>query len=101
MAKKAMIMKEERKIDKSTRYLAHRNELRKKSRSLNLSPEEREVAQLQLQKLPRNTSPFRVTRRCKLTGRPKGHLRKFGLSRIAVRDLASRGLLPGVTKASW
>ena len=54
-----------------------------------------------LQKLPRNASPIRLHNRCNLTGRPKGYIRQFGLSRIAFREMASQGLIPGVTKASW
>ena len=66
-----------------------------------LSPQERWEAQVKLQKMPRDTSPIRTVNRCFLTGRPRGYLRKFGLSRIAVRELAYKGQLPGVTKASW
>ncbi|MCB1834189.1 MAG: 30S ribosomal protein S14, partial [Geminicoccaceae bacterium] len=58
-------------------------------------------AVLALAKLPRNSSKIRVRNRCNLTGRPRGYYRKFGLSRIALRDLASEGLVPGVVKASW
>lgn len=63
--------------------------------------EERFQATLQLAELPRNSSKTRIRNRCALTGRPRGHHRKFRLSRIALRDLASRGELPGVTKSSW
>lgn len=55
----------------------------------------------ELDKLPRNASPVRLKNRCQLTGRPRGYVRKFGISRIALRDLASNGRIPGVTKASW
>ncbi len=54
-----------------------------------------------LQKLPRNSSPIRLHNRCKVTGRPKGYMRQFGLSRITFREMASKGLIPGVKKASW
>lgn len=54
-----------------------------------------------LQKLPRNSSPIRLHNRCKLTGRPKGYMRQFGLSRICFREMANQGLIPGVKKASW
>ncbi len=54
-----------------------------------------------LDKLPRNASPVRLHNRCKLTGRPKGYMRRFGISRVAFRELASQGKIPGVTKASW
>jgi small subunit ribosomal protein S14 len=54
-----------------------------------------------LDKLPRNASPVRLHNRCKLTGRPKGYMRKFGISRVTFREMASKGMIPGVTKASW
>lgn len=63
--------------------------------------EERMAASRQLAKLPRNSSPVRHRNRCNLSGRPRGYLRKFGLSRIALRDLAHEGKIPGVTKSSW
>lgn len=63
--------------------------------------QEKELAVRKLQKLPRNSSAVRVRNRCALTGRPRGYYRKFGLSRIALRDLALQGYLPGVIKASW
>ena len=56
---------------------------------------------MELSRLPRNSSPIRMHNRCKLTGRPKGYMRQFGISRIAFRELASKGLIPGVKKASW
>ena len=64
-------------------------------------PEERFEAVLALAKLPRNSSKVRIRNRCNLTGRPRGYYRKFGLSRIALRDLASEGMVPGVVKSSW
>uniref|UniRef100_A0A4W5KU47 Mitochondrial ribosomal protein S14 n=1 Tax=Hucho hucho TaxID=62062 RepID=A0A4W5KU47_9TELE len=67
----------------------------------NLSEEERFAARLQLQTLPRNASPVRQRRRCALTGRPRGVFRKFGLARNKLRELAMKGEIPGVTKASW
>ena len=54
-----------------------------------------------LQKLPKNASPIRLHNRCKLTGRPKGYMRQFGISRVVFREIANKGLIPGVTKASW
>jgi len=66
-----------------------------------LPPEERFAAQIKLSKLPRNGSKVRVRNRCEVTGRPRGFYRKFKMSRIALRDLASLGLVPGVTKSSW
>lgn len=101
MARKASIQKNNDKKAVSTKYWKHRRELREKAVNLSLSDEERTAARNKLQALPRNTSPNRVTTRCELTGRPRGNYRKFGLSRIAFRQLALDGKLPGVTKASW
>lgn len=101
MAKTSSIKKNEKRKALAERYFAHRKELREKSVNMKLSDEDRAAAQLKLQKLPRNTSACRVTTRCYLTGRPRGNYRKFGLSRMAFRQLAHKGLLPGVTKASW
>lgn len=101
MARKAMIEKEKKKLERALRYKDHRAELRARSKDLKLSPEERELASLQLQKLPRKTSLTAVRNRCLITGRSRGYLRKFKMSRLAVRENANRGLLPGVTKASW
>jgi len=101
MAKLSAIHKNERRRALAEKYGRYRTELRKKANNPNLSDEERAAARLKLQKLPRDTSPTRVTVRCYLTGRPRGNFRKFGLSRIAFRQLAHKGLLPGVTKSSW
>ena len=70
-------------------------------RDLDLPVEERFEAMLKLAELPRNSTKVRIRNRCQLSGRPRGHYRKFNLSRIALRDLASTGKLPGVTKSSW
>lgn len=67
----------------------------------NKSDEERQAAQISLNKLPKNSSPIRLRNRCQLTGRARGFLRKFKLSRLCFRELANRGLIPGVVKASW
>lgn len=101
MAKLSSINKNERRRQMAQKYGRYRTELRKKANNPHLPEEERAAAQLKLQKLPRDTSPIRVIQRCSLTGRPRGNYRKFGLSRMAFRTLAHRGLLPGVTKASW
>ena len=66
-----------------------------------LSYEERQLYRLKLEKLPKNSNPNRVRNRCNLTGRPRSYYRRFGLSRISLREMASNGLIPGVTKASW
>jgi len=101
MARKASIEKNNKKKAMSTKFFKYRTELRAKAVDFKLSDEERELARKKLQALPRNTSPNRVTTRCELSGRPRGNYRKFGLSRIAFRQLALDGKLPGVTKASW
>lgn len=101
MAKLSSVNKNNRRIALSEKYGRIRTELRKKANNINLPDEERAAARLKLQKMPRDTSPIRTTVRCYLTGRPRGNYRKFGLSRMAFRSLAHKGLLPGVTKASW
>ncbi len=101
MAKLSAINKNERRRQLAEKYGRYRAELRKKANNPNLPEEVRAEARLKLQKLPRDTSPIRTITRCSLTGRPRGNFRKFGLSRMAFRELAHRGLLPGVTKASW
>lgn len=78
-----------------------RQKLKKIVRSLNVSEEERAEAQEALNKLPKNSSPSRLRNRCKLTGRARGYIRKFQMSRICFRELANSGIIPGVFKASW
>lgn len=101
MAKLSSIHKNNRRKLLAEKYGRYRTELRKIANNPNKPDEERDSARLKLQKLPRDTSPIRAITRCYLSGRPRGCYRKFGLSRIAFRELAHRGLLPGVTKASW
>ena len=101
MAKSGKIETYKRNIEKSLRYKPLRDELRSKSTNVNLSEEERIEAREKLQSLPRSTSIFRIKNRCQVTGRPRGYLRKFGMSRIAFRELALKGQIPGVTKSSW
>lgn len=101
MARKASIEKNNDRKEVSTKYWEHRRKLREDAVNFKLSEQERADARLKLEKLPRNTNPNRVINRCQLTGRPRGNYRKFGLSRIAFRELALAGRLPGVTKASW
>jgi len=101
MARRAMIVKNDRRKKMSEKHLTLRKELRAKVRNEKLSDDERFEAQLKLQKLPRNSCENRVRNRCELTGRPRGYYRNFGLSRIQFRELALRGMIPGVTKSSW
>jgi len=101
MAKLALINREEKRRKLVEKYAAKRAALIAQIKDMNLSEEERMVARLKLQQLPRNASPVRGRNRCALTGRPRGVFRKFGLCRNKLRELAFRGEVPGVTKASW
>jgi small subunit ribosomal protein S14 len=101
MAKKSAIEKNQRRRAMVAKYAAKRQELKAIVSDRSRDPEERFEATLQLAKLPRNSSPTRVRNRCAMTGRPRGYYRKFALSRIALRELASSGQIPGVVKSSW
>ncbi len=91
-------LKREKLVAKHARKYA---ELQEVARDAKRSDEERYVARLELQKLPRNANPMRLRNRCELTGRPRGTFRKFGLARSKIRELAFKGDIPGVVKASW
>lgn len=99
MAKKSKIAKNEHRRQMVARYAERRAELKDTIRRG--TPQERTAAMAALQRLPRDASPVRLRNRDAIDGRPRGHLRKFGLSRVRVRELAHRGELPGVSKASW
>ncbi|MCH9631007.1 MAG: 30S ribosomal protein S14 [Chlamydiia bacterium] len=101
MCKKALIEREKRRAKKVDRAWDKRSELRRLAKDLTISDEERQEAQIKLNKMPRDTSYIRRRNRCQLTGRPRGYLRKFKLSRLCFRELASDGKIPGVFKASW
>jgi small subunit ribosomal protein S14 len=101
MAKKSSVEKQKRRERLVNLKWEKRQELRKKVYNINLSEEEREQARVALNKMPRDSSPIRLRNRCQLTGRPRGFLRKFKLSRLTFRELASLGMIPGVTKSSW
>jgi small subunit ribosomal protein S14 len=101
MAKKSAVEKNTRRSELATRFAARRARLKAIALDRNAPPEERFAAQLKLAELPRNSSKTRVRNRCSLTGRPRGYYRKFKLSRIAVRELASSGQIPGMVKSSW
>ncbi|MCX7163931.1 MAG: 30S ribosomal protein S14 [Betaproteobacteria bacterium] len=101
MAKLALINREEKRAKTVAKYAAKRAELFAVINNVNLSDEERMDARLKLQQLPRNASPSRQRNRCALTGRPRGVFRKFGLCRNKLREIAMRGEVPGMTKASW
>lgn len=101
MAKTSSIAKQKKREKLVSLNWKRRTELRDKVKNLHLSDEEREGARLALNKMRRDTSACRLKNRCQLTGRPKGYLRKFKMSRLCFRELAGMGLIPGVTKASW
>ncbi len=101
MAKKALVNRDLKRRDTVKKFAAKRAELMTIVNNQKLSPEERYEARLKLQKLPRDASPVRLRNRCALTGRPRGVYRKFGLARSKLRDIAMRGEIPGVIKASW
>ena len=101
MAKKSSIEKNARRAKLTRQMMARRVRLKTIARDRAAEPEDRFQAQLKLSEMPRNSSQTRLRNRCSLTGRPRGFYRKFKLSRIAVRELASSGQIPGMTKSSW
>jgi len=101
MAKKSKIVNNQYKIKLSNRLYIKRKKLLEQIYNPDLSFNERQKYRLKLEKLPKNSSRIRVRNRCNVTGRPRGVYRKFGLSRITFRELASQGMIPGVSKASW
>ncbi len=101
MAKKGMVQKNLRRIKMVGKYAEKRAAFKKIMADSTTSDEEFYAAQRKLSKLPRNSSAVRIRNRCWVTGRPRAYLRKFKLSRITFRELASQGRIPGVTKSSW
>jgi|SRR5512141_634683 small subunit ribosomal protein S14 len=101
MAKISKVVMNERRKGKVVQYAARRKDLKKIINNPKSTMEEVDAAVMQLQKLPRDASPIRVRNRCSQSGRTRGYLRKFGVSRIALRDLALQGQIPGVVKSSW
>ena len=101
MAKKSSVEKNARRMKLSKTTAGRRSRLKAIVADRTAPPEERFTAQLKLAELPRNGSRTRVRNRCALTGRPRGYYRKFRLSRIALRELASSGQIPGMVKSSW
>jgi small subunit ribosomal protein S14 len=101
MAKTSQINRDLHRKQLIAKYAAKRAELRKRLKDPGVSVEEKIRIQGLFAKLPRNSCPTRLNRRCALSGRSRGYYRKFGISRIALRDLALRGQLPGVRKSSW
>lgn len=101
MARKALIEREKKRARLVARDSAKRAELKKLIKDSYLAEEEKLAAMRKLNKLPRNSSPIRMRNRCQLTGRPRGYLRKYRISRLEFRELALEGYLPGITKSSW
>ncbi|MBK6896582.1 MAG: 30S ribosomal protein S14 [Alphaproteobacteria bacterium] len=101
MAKLCLIERDKKRRKLVKKLAVKRAKLKAAVRNLDLSAEERFEAMLKLAEMPRNSAKIRIRNRCQLTGRPRGNFRKFSLSRIALRDLAAKGQLPGVTKSSW
>lgn len=101
MAKKGLIEKNNRRRRMAKQYAGRRARLKAIVRDKSRPTEERFAAMLKLAKLPRNSSPTRVRNRCEISGRPRGYYRKHKLSRIALRELGSKGLIPGLSKSSW
>jgi small subunit ribosomal protein S14 len=96
-----MVERERRRAKIVKRHANQRAQLKELIRSPRTSPDERVAAQAKLQSLPRDASPSRLRNRCAITGRPRGVYRKFGLARTKIREVAFRGEIPGLTKASW
>lgn len=101
MAKLALKNRDDKRRKLVAKYAARRAELIAAMSDRKSSPEQRIAARDQFQQLPRNASPVRLRNRCRLTGRPRGVFHKFGLCRNKLRDIAMRGEVPGMTKASW
>jgi len=101
MAKVSMVEREKKRQRLVAKYAEKREKLKEIAKDDSLSMEERFKARLKLAKLPRNSSPSRLHNRCQVTGRPKAYYRKLKMSRIALRDLASHGEIPGMVKSSW
>ena len=101
MAKTSKIKKNEQRREIVARYAARRQELKAIIKNPTSSEDQRAEAYASLRKMPREASPVRIRNRCEMSGRPRAYLRQFGLARIAFRDMALAGLIPGVRKASW
>jgi small subunit ribosomal protein S14 len=101
MAKTSAIEREKKRLRLAKKYNAKRIALKAEAKDQTLSPEERFNARIKLAQLPRNSAPVRQRLRCKMSGRPRGNYRKFKLSRVALRALASSGQIPGMVKSSW
>jgi small subunit ribosomal protein S14 len=101
MAKKSSIEKNKRRRKMAAKYAPKRAELKRVANDQSLTMEERFQARLKLAELPRNSAAVRIRNRCEVSGRPRGVYRKLRVSRIALRDLGSNGMIPGLVKSSW
>ncbi len=101
MAKKSLIEKNNRRRKMATQYAGRRMRLKAIARDKTKPMEERFAATLKLAEMPRNSSATRIRNRCEISGRPRGYYRKHKLSRIALRELGSKGMIPGLLKSSW
>ena len=101
MAKTSAVQRNLKRIRLANKFLKKRQELKKIVKNRKLPLDERFKAQIKLSKLPRNSAKIRIRNRCEITGRPHGVYRKLRISRIALRELASKGKIPGMTKSSW
>jgi small subunit ribosomal protein S14 len=101
MAKKSQVLRDQSRAKLAAKHAARRAELRKRLKDQSLSMEDKLEVQEAFAKLPRNSCPTRITRRCRLTGRSHAVYRKFGVSRIMLRELTLKGELPGMRKSSW
>ena len=101
MAKLSSVNKNERRKKLVKKYAGRYARLKAIANDTSLDETERLIARLKMAEIPRNGNPTRIRNRCELTGRPRGYYRKFRLARVMLRDLANKGLIPGVTKSSW
>ena len=101
MAKKSKVVKNNQRKELVERYSEKRAKLLSIIKDPKTSYVDKRIAYQKIEKMPRDANPIRVRNRCNLTGRPRGVYRRFGLSRISLREMANNGLIPGVTKASW
>ena len=101
MAKRSVLVRNDKRMVLIKKYEAKRDTLRKIIRDPSVSPEKKLEAQTEMQKLPRDSCKARYRNRCRITGRPRGVFRRFGLSRVVLRELSMNGDIPGVTKSSW
>src|SRR6476659_2524766 len=101
MAKKSSIEKNERRRRLAKKFAGKRTRLKAAAQNQSLAMEELFAAQLNLAQLPRNSAPNRIRNRCEVTGRPRAYYRKLKMSRLALRELGNKGLIPGLVKSSW